>query len=156
MYWNQMIVTYGYTEIRRRDISVVRTEFLRITPARRQLEELFSSREKIPAGWTFPGVSIYKIFKEPTSLLQDCYWYVFGKGSICEHLDELFEKGTSTPMNPGSVAVYLDRGLVKHVGIVSKSGTIVSKWGTSHAFSHDFNTVPIVYGDKVIYFAERY
>ena len=48
----------------------------------------------------------------------------------------------------GDVAVYWDRGHIKHAGLVDMPD-IIAKWGTAHLWRHRAFEVPTSYGDQV-------
>jgi hypothetical protein len=83
---------------------------------------------------------------------EDCFGYTVGLGvDICRFHDNLFANSQESDVPiPGAYAVYFDyfKGIPVHIGRVSESGTVISKWGpTTHVYEHDSKLVPLSYGE---------
>jgi len=65
---------------------------------------------------------------------------------IKEHLVEIEEP------KKGCLALYFDKGIWQHVGMVSAPGRVISQWGTFPVYEHNVCEVPARYGDEVRYF----
>jgi hypothetical protein len=52
----------------------------------------------------------------------------------------------------GCLAMYFAKGVWKHVGVVVKSGRVISQWGTFPVYEHDVCELPARYGGEVRYF----
>jgi hypothetical protein len=52
----------------------------------------------------------------------------------------------------GSLALYFAETIWKHIGVVSGSARLISKWGTFPVYEHGLFEVPTPYGDIVRYF----
>ena len=54
-----------------------------------------------------------------------------------------------------SIVIYFDdAGSFAHIGIVTSSGRVQSKWGTLGLYEHGLYEVPLEYGSNVKYFAQ--
>lgn len=63
-------------------------------------------------------------------------------------------KKTEKPI-PGAYALYTQFGIIpKHIGRVTKRGTVISKWGPGgHIYEHKPLMVPLSYGNTVTYYS---
>jgi hypothetical protein len=52
----------------------------------------------------------------------------------------------------GCLALYFDKGVWRHVGVVSAPGRVISQWGEYPVYEHGVCEVPARYGNKVRYF----
>jgi len=57
----------------------------------------------------------------------------------------------STP-EPGSLIAYLEAGKFCHMGRLTDSGRVQSKWGIGHLYDHSTFETPISYGHAVQFF----
>jgi hypothetical protein len=78
----------------------------------------------------------------------DCQEFLFGHETI-----DLGKLSKITSPMKGAIVIYCDsNGNVKHVGISTSRGTIISKWGTGgHVYEHKPDCVPSDYGKPKYY-----
>jgi hypothetical protein len=53
----------------------------------------------------------------------------------------------------GCLALYFDKGVWQHVGLVSDPGRVISQWGMFPVYDHDVCELPARYGNEVRYFS---
>ena len=52
----------------------------------------------------------------------------------------------------GSLAMYFMGEKWRHVGLVYRSGRIISKWGTYPVYEHEISDIPASYGNRVRFY----
>lgn len=95
----------------------------------------------------FDGISLaQRVEERPRG--EDCYGYVFGDESFDDAISRLRATGRRTGIEPGAIAFYFDnKGLLAHVGRVTDSGMVISKWGKDgHVYEHKPELVLSLYG----------
>lgn len=65
---------------------------------------------------------------------------------VKEHLTEIDEP------KEGCLALYFDRQVWQHIGVVSAAERVLSQWGEFPVYEHGVFEVPARYGDEVRYF----
>lgn len=67
----------------------------------------------------------------------DCLNYIFGEGANALTLGDFISIShkVSEP-RPGAIALYGNEFTPSHIGIVTKRRTVISKWGSMHAYEH--------------------
>ncbi len=70
------------------------------------------------------------------------------------HADTLFlsyliEKGVLIPSQNGDLIVYSNDVKITHIGKISSTKRVTSKWGTGHLYEHAINEVPSSYGCNI-------
>ena len=79
---------------------------------------------------------------------EDCYDYVFGQGGLDVAIARLRVMGIRTDHEAGSIAFYFMNNTLRHVGVVSDRGGVISKWGPDgHVFKHKPHYLASTYGD---------
>ncbi len=53
---------------------------------------------------------------------------------------------------PGALVLYFNGGNWSHVGTITNSGRVISKWGLYPVYEHGLWEVPAVYGNEIRYF----
>lgn len=96
---------------------------------------------------SIPGIKLIQRVDEFLSEI-DCQSFLFGKESI-----DVANLSKLTRSIKGALVLYCDlNGNVKHVGIATRRGTIISKWGVEgHVYEHDPLSVPTSYGYPTYY-----
>jgi len=66
--------------------------------------------------------------------------------AIAGRLDEIGEA------RAGCLVCYFSKAGWQHIGVISESGRVASKWGTFPLYEHDLAEIPTEYGDRVRFF----
>ena len=52
----------------------------------------------------------------------------------------------------GKLAIYFEKGVIRHIGCIAKGGRIVSKWGCGNLYEHRPREVPMMFGHRIRYY----
>lgn len=135
------------------------------TPLRKLLDEIDESKSPAQLAMDSIGMvdGIRIIERKNTGgdfpFLDDCIRYVCDRTGLrrCdfERYDDKgiipagFSERTSEDPSEGDIAVYQKYGDLKHVGLITWDGSVISKWGTCHVYLHELGSVPTRYGNTV-------
>lgn len=99
-----------------------------------------------------PNLGVQPVATKPKPLWYDCFREVFGPDELpSAHLERLLSNGTPVKPEPGAIIVYVDeKGKVPHVGRVNQEDPTKadSRFNVYGLYTHDFQAVPLGYGEK--------